>query len=135
MHKVMTTNELINSLFTLHDSRKDSYNTYRREVESQTKTPVFQSYDVTDESYVITRVIPGVKRDELTVSAEGENLYITTKVANPPVWLGYGDTIWGFNLGKDADVNHIDAKLIDGVLTVTIPRLKPKKKTVAVNVQ
>ena len=133
MHKVMTSQELINSLFTLHDSRNDYYN--NRYTKQSDKLPFYQGYDVTDDFYVITRVIPGVKREDVTVSAEGDHLYITTKVNNPPSWLGYGDTVWCFDLAKDADANHIDAKLIDGVLTVTVPRIKPKKKNVSINVQ
>lgn len=36
-------------------------------------------------------------------------------------------------LGKDADIEHVEAKLVDGVLEIRIARILPTKKTIAIN--
>jgi HSP20 family molecular chaperone IbpA len=88
------------------------------------------------EEYVLTRVLPGVKREEVTISAEGTLLTVIVKAKSVPVWgQGYADTSWTYRLGNDADVANADAKHVDGVLTIRVPIVKPKKKThvIAVN--
>ena len=80
----------------------------------------------TNEAYVFTRVIPGVRREDVKVSCEGNTLRVETKSSTAPQWAaGYANTSWAFLLGDDADIQHTDAKLVDGILTVTVPRAKP----------
>lgn len=90
----------------------------------------------TDDAYVLRRVIPGVRREDVQVSTEGNTLRVTTASKDAPDFAsGYANTSWTYGLGNDADVAAADAKHVDGVLTITIPRIKPKRKvySIAVN--
>ena len=91
--------------------------------------------DSNGDEYVLTRVLPGVKREEVTVSAEGTTLTVAVKAKNVPVWAqGYADAVWTYRVGNDADLANADAKHVDGVLTIRIPIVKPKKKTHVISV-
>lgn len=90
----------------------------------------------TDDAYVLRRVIPGIRREDVQVSTEGNTLRVTTSSKEAPDFAkGYANTSWSYGLGSDADVAAADAKHVDGVLTVTVPRIKPKRKvySIAVN--
>jgi HSP20 family molecular chaperone IbpA len=82
----------------------------------------------TDTAYVATRVIPGVRREDVKVSVEGNTLRVDTKSNTAPTWAaGYANTSWTYLLHDDADVSATDAKLVDGILTITVPRVKPTR--------
>jgi len=82
----------------------------------------------TDTAYTVTRVIPGVRREDVKVSVVGSTLCIATKSNTAPTWAaGYANTEWSYLLHDDADVSATDAKLVDGILTVTVPRVKPTR--------
>jgi len=90
----------------------------------------------TDTAYTVTRVMPGVRREDVKVSVVGSTLCIETKSSTAPVWAaGYANTQWNYLLHDDADIPTTDAKLVDGILTVTVPRVKPTRvvHTVTVN--
>lgn len=90
----------------------------------------------TDDAYVLRRVIPGIRRECVQVTTEGNTLRVGTLDAEAPEFAkGYAKASWSYTLGSDADVAAAEAKHVDGVLTVTVPRIKPKRKTynIAVN--
>jgi len=84
-----------------------------------------------DEAYVISIELPGVdeKDIELTISdniltVKGEKKF--TREEEGDTWYfserQYGMFARSFRLPADADADHVDADLKDGVLTVTVPK-------------
>jgi len=84
------------------------------------------------ESYVIEAPLVGVTKEELEIKVEGDTLLINAKPAKTSKFVK--NTGLGFSLQEDADKNSVSAKLENGLLTVTVPRIKPEKKTVNVKV-
>jgi len=77
---------------------------------------------------VVTRVLPGVKREEITVSSDGTTLVIKTKSNSAPAWAAaYANNTWRYNLGPSANLAAADAKHVDGILTIRVPKLKQEK--------
>lgn len=86
------------------------------------------------DEHVITRVIPGVKKEDVSVTCEGNNLVIETKSADAPTWShGYANNKWSYTLLPDSDIKGIEARHADGILTVRVPRVKKKAHVVTVN--
>lgn len=105
---------------------------------------VFPLVNVTEDKnvYFIRAELPGLKAEELNIAVTGNNLTISgeRKISFE------GDTVryhrrereaGSFNriiaLPRDVDVGRVEAGLVDGVLTVTIPKTedaKPKQITV-----
>lgn len=63
--------------------------------------------------------IPGVKREDITVKAEGQYLYIDSADKRYH---------WQFSMGYGLDTGNITAKLDLGILTLIIPLLEQSKK-------
>jgi HSP20 family protein len=90
----------------------------------------------TEEEYTISYVIPGIKREEVSVSTENNVLTVSVDAPTAPHFAkDYAKFTRTYNLSADAGLDSINATHADGVLTVTIPRVKPKKKirTVSIN--
>jgi HSP20 family protein len=84
------------------------------------------------ESYIVEAPLIGVTKEELQVKVEGDTLLINAKPAKTSKFVK--NTGLGFSLQDDADKENISAKLEHGLLTVTIPRVKPEKKSVNVKI-
>lgn len=65
---------------------------------------------------VVTMEVPGVRPEQLSVSAEHRTL--TVKVERE----GHGTTARQFTIGTKYDLNGVQAKLEFGVLTLTLPK-------------
>ncbi len=101
-----------------------------------------------DRKLVIETELPGVRREELRLRVEDGRLHIEGEVKRNEkvekenyVRLGrhYGRFQKVFPLPEQTgDSNQIDAKLADGILTITIPleeSVTKKKKTIEIEVQ
>ena len=84
------------------------------------------------EAYIIEAPLVGVTKEELEIKVEGEYLHINAKPAKTSKFVK--NTGLAFSLHEDADTSNVSAKLENGLLTVTIPRIKPEKKSVNVKV-
>lgn len=90
----------------------------------------------TQDAYTLTRVLPGIRRNEVTVTVEEGVLKVAVSAPNCPEFArGYSNLQLQYWLESDADGANADAKLVDGVLTVSVPRVKPVRNvhTVTVN--
>jgi HSP20 family molecular chaperone IbpA len=99
-----------------------------------TPPPTTATQTSTAEEHLITRVIPGIKKEDVLVTCEGNTLVIETKSADAPTWAGgYANNKWSYTLLPDSDIKGIEAKHADGILTVRVPRLKKKMHVVTIN--
>ena len=86
----------------------------------------------TDKYLTLKAEIPGVEIKHLNINANPESISISGihdrhKLANEreviPSELHYGQLDCSVPLPKTIQVNHVRAELIDGVLTVTMPKV------------
>ncbi|GJQ48538.1 hypothetical protein KsCSTR_24870 [Candidatus Kuenenia stuttgartiensis] len=92
----------------------------------------------TDKSLVVTMDVPGVKKENVNVVLENNVLEVDAKIDFTPyehlnpVYTEYnvGHYTRKFTVSNIIDTGKIDAKLADGVLTLTLPKApeaQPKK--------
>lgn len=104
---------------------------------SESATPVLPLVDVFEDSTGVTILadLPGVSKDKLGVRVEGDSLVIEG-AASPPetgdMELLYGELLSpfyrrSFTLSRDLDPGKIEAKLSNGVLKLTIPKVEAAK--------
>ncbi len=89
-----------------------------------------------DQAYTVHAEIPGVKKEDIHVNVDGSLVSITAEVKNEKeVKEGdkllrserhYGSVSRTFSLGQDIDDATVNAKYLDGVLELVLP-----KRTVA----
>ena len=100
-------------------------------------TPVasvrYPRYDFveTREAYLLVFDLPGVKRDEISVTTEGEDVVLSGERSRPE-WgedasvrrseRPYGGFRRALRMPADVRIDDIKARLDEGVLTVTLPR-------------
>ena len=112
-------NEMINDIFRIYP------NSYRHSDSSDYKT------DSDDDGVILTMNVPGYNKKLIDVTVSGDKLSIEGKVHS-------GDTdgfIHNFTISDNLDSDEIDATVVDGVLTVSIPyaeAVKPRKIEVKV---
>jgi HSP20 family protein len=88
-----------------------------------------------ENGYRIQLVIPGVKREEVSVRAEDRTLHVqVNSTCDHKFAAGYTKLSRTWQLDTDADLDNISAVHADGVLTLTVPKVKPKKKVRTVSV-
>jgi HSP20 family protein len=85
-----------------------------------------------DKAYTVHAEIPGVKKDDIHVTIEGDHVAISAEVKNEKeVKEGekvlrseryYGKVSRAFTLGQDVDEETANAKYADGVLELTLPK-------------
>jgi HSP20 family protein len=85
----------------------------------------------TKDSYLLTADVPGVKREDLEISLQGNRLLISgTRAAEKDAHddtfhlheCSYGTFTRAFTLPDDADVGRPHCNLEDGVLTLAFPK-------------
>lgn len=86
----------------------------------------------TKESYTIEMPLVGVTKEELNIKVEGDFLKVEAKPAKTSKFVKNTDV--HFSLREDADTAKISAKLENGLLTLTIPKTTPEKKSVNIKV-
>ena len=99
-------------------------------------TPPVDLYETASE-YVLTAELPGLSRDQIEIHAEETRIVIrgarsADSGRNIPceqyhrVERGHGRFSRGFSLPDPIDVDKVAADLKDGILTVTIPKLRDR---------
>ena len=93
-----------------------------------------------DEAYILSALVPGLNADDLNIQVlddvvriegeyqQDENRYLMQE-------LPHGSFSRTLRLPAPIDANHVDAKIADGILTLTLPKAesaKPKKIQVKV---
>jgi HSP20 family protein len=81
-----------------------------------------------DTAWLLLMDLPGVAQESLSVTADREVLTVSTASEEdaPPRWFRR------LSLPRDADVDGIEAKLTDGVLSVSIPRIDRTARQIAI---
>jgi HSP20 family protein len=95
----------------------------------------------TEEALTVTMEMPGVERKNVNIALENDVLRVEGQIdfsqyqGMEPVYTEYnvGHYTRAFTLSSNIDRDNIDAQLDDGVLTLTLPKLKnvvPRRITV-----
>jgi HSP20 family protein len=89
-----------------------------------------------DNAYHISVELPGVREDDIDVSVHDGVINVTGEKKSEREEKGdtwffserqFGSFSRVFRLPADADGSKIDAKLKDGVLEITVPKMSPEK--------
>jgi HSP20 family protein len=85
-----------------------------------------------EDAYTIRAEIPGVNKDEITITIEGDQVAISAEVKNEKdikdgervlrAERYYGKLYRAFGLGQAVDENSASAKYNNGVLELTLPK-------------
>lgn len=86
----------------------------------------------TEVEHVIEVPLVGMTRDNLTVDVQDGVLSISANTEVKSRFVQNFKQTW--SLSKDADADNVSATLENGLLTVRVPRVKPARKVVNVNV-
>ena len=93
--------------------------------------------DVTenDNAYLVRAEIPGVKKEDINVAIDGNQVEISADVRNENETKDgdkvlrseryYGKVYRAFALGQEIDEAGVQAKYVDGVLDLTLPKKQP----------
>ncbi len=90
----------------------------------------------TEDAYVIKMELPGVEEKDIDITVENGVVSVkgekkSEKEEKGETWYfserQYGAFARSFRLPADADEAKVQAELKDGVLTITVPRLKPEQ--------
>lgn len=110
------------------------------EMEPQIRMDVKES----DGKYVIRAEIPGVRKEDIHVTIDGNRVSISAEIKQEKETkdgervirseCSYGLATRGFNLAEEIDQNKTEAKYTDGVLELTLPK-KPgaARKEIAIS--
>ena len=85
-----------------------------------------------EQAYVMRAEIPGVKKEDINISIDGDQVAIAAEVRNEKelkegervlrTERHYGKVYRAFALGQPVDENAASAKYTDGVLELTLPK-------------
>jgi HSP20 family protein len=133
--------ERINKMF---DDTIRSAGTVDEELATGTWSPAVDIHE-TDDSFVLSADLPGLKKDDIQINVEDNALTIKgekkfeEKVPRDKyirVERSYGTFVRSFSLPQNVDSTKIKATFKDGVLDLTLPKreeARPKKIAVEVN--
>lgn len=85
----------------------------------------------TDQAYLVKAEIPGVKKDDIKVAIDGNQVSITAEVKKEEEKKSgsmirseryYGQQYRSFTLAQDVDDTKAEAKYQDGMLELTLPK-------------
>jgi HSP20 family protein len=92
----------------------------------------------TPDAYLAQITVPGVEADDLDVSVSGRKMVIRgeRKAGEESSKVLHRERPWGklsraLRIPKDVDTGQISAKLISGILTVTMPKQKAAEEEAA----
>ena len=93
-------------------------------------SPCGESVVVKETETVVSLDMPGVKKDDLTLQIEGNHLLISAKRGTKKIEKSYR------MIHKEYDFDKISAKLEDGVLLISIPKItQPQRQKRSVTIQ
>jgi HSP20 family protein len=117
--------------FTFDDAFRSFMRPFRWETAPETPQIAMDVVE-TDDGYVVTATIPGVKKEDIHVEIDGRQVMITAECKKPVLEkkdvrflrgeLSYGFASRVFTLGYEIDREKAIAKYVDGVLTLTLPK-------------
>jgi HSP20 family protein len=94
--------------------------------------------DVTenDKAYLVKADIPGVKKEDINVRVDGNMVQIDAQTKSEKETRGDGDKVLrseryfgtisrSFSLAQDVDSSRVEAKYVDGVLSLQLPKAAP----------
>lgn len=100
--------------------------------EGQPEVKIKMDVSEDDKAYTVHAEIPGVKKEDIHVSIEGNQVSISAEIKNErEVKEGekllrseryYGSVSRAFSLAQDVDEGAAQAKYADGVLELTLPK-------------
>jgi len=117
-----------------------------RPVNFEPAVPVQLRVDVTenDTGYVVRAEIPGVKKEDINVGIDGNQVEINAEVKHEKEAKDgekvlrseryYGKVYRAFALGQDVDENSTQARYADGILELKLPK-KAAKSVKRVTIQ
>ena len=94
---------------------------------SDTWMPMVET-DETNDAYLVRAELPGMKRDDVRVELNGNELRISGEVTEKeegegkPLRHRQGKFAYRTTLPADADAENVEAQLGDGILTVRMPK-------------
>lgn len=101
-------------------------------IEGQPEVQIRMDVKEDDKGYTVHAEIPGVKKDDIHVTIDGDQVSISAEVkSGKDVKEGekvlrseryYGKVSRAFTLGQDVDENAAQAKYHDGVLELILPK-------------
>ena len=83
------------------------------------------------EAYTVSAELPGVRKDQIAVEIEGNEVTISAETAREPAKEGekflrverfFGKTARRFALPQELDETKAQARFVDGVLELTLPK-------------
>jgi HSP20 family protein len=107
---------------------------YPASVNNRMALPPFTDVHQDEHGWFLVADLPGVAADKLTLTVEDGRLLVVGKRQAPLDAQTEQELRRAFTLPDEVDTDAISAKLVDGVLEVTLPKraeLKPKRITVA----
>jgi HSP20 family protein len=120
--------------FTLDDAFRSFMRPYRWETTPELP-PIRIDVTETDAEYRVQADLPGVRKEDIHVEIEGAQVMITVETKKEPPAAAEGrvlrtERVFGFatrlfSLGHEIDRTKAVAKYLDGVLTLTLPKLEP----------
>lgn len=85
-----------------------------------------------DKQWTIEMPLPGMSKDNLKVDVEDNML--TIQATSTAKFKAVRNIKKSWYIDENVDVSGISAKLENGLLIVSLPKVKPTKKSVAINV-
>lgn len=114
----------------LWDQMGRFFATTAAEVEAGTWRPLAETEE-TDDAYVVRAELPGFSRDDVQVEITGNELRISGEAKEEEhgkvLRQRTGKFMYHSTLPADADVDKVDGELVDGVLTVRVPKIEQSK--------
>jgi HSP20 family protein len=107
---------------------------YAASVNNRMALPPFVDVHQDEHGWSLVADLPGVSADKLTLTVEDGKLLVVGKRTTPFADGTEQELRRVFTLPEEVDADAIAAKLVDGVLEVTLPKraeLKPKRIAVA----
>ena len=128
-----TLDDLFRGFFVRPVNLENNHNTVPFRVEISEK----------DNAYVVRGDLPGVRKEDINVSIDGDTVAITAEVKNEKdVKDGervlrseryYGKVHRAFTLGQEVEEDSAQAKYADGVLELTLPKkAAPQAKRITI---
>lgn len=85
------------------------------------------------DNYVLEATMVGIGKSDLKISVVDNTLVVEGNPSTKSRFATAFKRSWA--LAEDADAANVNARLENGLLTLTIPRLKPATRTVNVTIQ
>jgi HSP20 family protein len=111
---------------------------------SQTTPQIRVDVTENENAYVVRAEIPGVRKEDINVAIDGNQVEISAEVKNEKeakegervlrTERYYGKVYRAFALGQEIDDNATQARYADGILELTLPK-KPSSSAKRISIQ